>query len=707
MGKLPDDTSSAGRRDTRATAPTTSGTALEECKVAGDDCPEGELGACEWWQLQLPEFALRQRFKSLVDLQLRRRSRRLSGREAQIHEKMEDEEEEDDASPLQSSGEMEVVKPLSTSPREMWRAYREAGAPLPLSNEELLKRGFSVEVVNRARSRLDIPQWARLHKSHCRLCASHKGKRISQRCYFAELLCCLRRGFTLPFVDEAALPRGIHAPPILPRSPEDDALLKDRKKEDLWQARIPLEATPFTREDVFSAPSFVARKRVFQHLDYKEPRVVTCFNMTVNPFLKVPPYQLVNVADIIGELGPSDQMGILDLSSAFLQLPMAPEVWRFLGVQVDHADPSRIELYTKLPFGLSVAPIIFNVVSAEVMSICRGSGLRVWSYFDDFPIITRTSTASKEFDRFKAIVVMLGLAFKEEKLFYPADRAVVLGMEIDIPGGTMTLKKDYIKTLGEILNEAATTAPTLSELRSIVGRLNHAAAVLPAGRLRLNGLYDALQVARNIVERRLRKGKKLAGLGTATGGVRIFPLLGSRSPKSTKEDLSWWINACKTIKGSQWKTRLHCANSLHSVDIRSDASLDHSAAALCNGTVYLAGRQHWSELFGSSTDAELLGALLPLLVHPHRFRDSKVTCWCDNAGACYLLNSLRGRRGPCNALLKHVMDLQIEYRFIVLAKWIPRETNEAADSWSRVDCLTTSTARGVMSVDNALISLIL
>ena len=570
------------------------------------------------------------------------------------------------------------MKPLSTSPRDLWYAYREAGAPPPLERKDILNMGFKAEALNRSNSKLVLKQWVANHKAHCRLCRHHKGDKLSSGCYFSEMIVFLKRGFTLPFAPGEAERAPIHAAPISPRTDEERMLLLDRTKEDTWGARAKLQETPWAKKDVFIAPSFVARKRIFQHVDFREPRVVTCFNTTINPLLKVPSYQLVSVSDIVGEIKHTDMLGVLDLSSAFLQIPMAAECWRYLGVYVDPDDPTKVEVYKKLPFGLAVAPIIFKAVSSEVMAMARGRGLRAWSYFDDFPVLCDENTAGAEFDDFIALIRTLGLAYKKEKLCFPAKKGIILGMVVDIAKGVMSLKEEYIANLKSILGEVDNGPPTLSELRSIVGRLSHAAAVLPVGRLHLSGFYDALQVAKVIVSRRTRQGKKELG-----GIERIFPLGGRRSPVATVEDLRWWQKACVEKPPQVWATPLHCAQHLKRVHIESDASLDFSAAAIFERTVYLATREEWPEFFGSSTDAELLATLLPILCEPWRFKGCQVICHCDNAGTCYLLNSLRCRRGAVNTLLSFAMELQQKHGFIVVATWVPRERNKRADFWSR------------------------
>ena len=666
----------------------------------------------EWWETLLPEFALRERFRRAVSKDLSVSS---PGKPAASHK---------EGFPTTESAD----------PKGLWEAYRAAGASLPLSNAELIAQGFPPTMLEQPRSRLNIAAWKRLHRQHCRVCQQRAprsragaatGLHTSVRsgnpapglegktfdadepapdCYFAGLVQCLERGFTLPFygpLDQNG-GHGTHAPPIAPRGEEDRALLLDRKKEDEWQARVPVEGLPFTYKDVYSAPSFVARKKVFSHVDFREPRVVTCFNATVNPMLRVPSFSLISVTDIVQELQPGDKLGIVDLSSAFLQIPMAPETWRYLGVQTDPNDPTKVELYRKLPFGLSIAPLIFSMVSAEVMAICRGRGLRVYAYYDDFPIICREGSEREEFEEFRSIMGELGLKFKEEKVHKPSDRATVLGYEIDVQQGTMRLRDGYIETLAAIyiLEEATRVPPSVQELRSIAGRVVHAAAVVIEGRLRVKGFFTALGVARAVTARRRGETGVAGSLGNANRSDRLFPLMGKRSPRLTKEHVLWWQEKCRQItsgaNSEALTVSLRCASALRPETIRSDASLDYAATAIHKGHIFLAAKDEWVEYFSNSTDAELLAALLPVLVSPERFRNTRIVCQIDNAGACYLLNTLRAKRDHVVKLLDRVMRFQRQFHAVVVASWVCREKNKEADSWTRFRSLTDSPAQALL-----------
>ena len=628
----------------------------------------------------------------------------------------------------QGFSEEVLSKPLGSDPGALWSAYREAGAKLPLEKEQLLAAGFPCKLVEARRSALRLDEWRILHKRHCNLCGKCHADHLSldSSCYFYEMIQCLERGFTIP-IDHSAMDKlpkrengsaiPLHAD-FIPAVGPDYELLKDRAKEDKWRARISPEELSLAREDCWVASAFVARKKVYRELDFREPRVVSSFDKTINNFTKSPSFSLISVGDIISSIKKHDLVGALDLSSAFLQVPMAMEHWHFLGVQSDPDDPNYFDLYRKLPFGLNVAPLIFSMFSAEVARICRGLGLRVWSYLDDFPIVCSSRTARKEFALFQRVVKRLGLVFKPSKLQPPAEEVTILGVRLNLEKGLVALKKGYASTLMPILLSAADKGPTIGELRSLVGRLNYISMVFPPGRLRMRGLYLALHLAREIAGRRVAQALATTGsdrvVTSARGNRRsAFPLAGTRAPRLTREHFGWWLNQVSALakreeevtcpaelsKGQPhgvWEKGplvLPLQHTLKRVFIQSDASLEVSAAALWKDWVYIAHRMAFTPFFENTCDAELLAAVLPILVQPEDFAGCCVVCRVDNAGACFVLNSFRSRREHVSRVLRFIADCQVRYNFLVVAEWCPREENSWADLWSRVDDLRNWTVR--------------
>jgi hypothetical protein len=55
----------------------------------------------------------------------------------------------------------------------------------------------------------------------------------------------------------------------------------------------------------------------------------------------------------------------------------------------------------------------------------------------------------------------------------------------------------------------------------------------------------------------------------------------------------------------------------------------------------------------------------------------------DNAGVVYMINSGNAAAPDCAELLRQIADLEAQFDFTLIASWVPREFNVAADTASR------------------------
>ena len=568
-------------------------------------------------------------------------------------------------------------KPPSWDAEALWEALRKAGMPAP---KRPSKKWHTLGPL----SRLNVEEFRRRHQKMCTRCKGMEKNSLHTGCYGKELCDALEFGFPLPVRHLEAKP--IKARHWKPESKEDQALLDDRTKEIKWEARIPLKNTPLSEEEVWVASAFVARKRIFQEADKREPRLVVGFHETANTVVEAPPFSLVTASDILREIRRGDKMGLIDLSSAYLQIPISPDYWKYLGV---YNQDGSVGLYRKLPFGLSAAPIIFSVVMAEVINFCRDEGLRASNFFDDCPQAVKGTTAASEFDQLCRLFDSLGLVYKPEKVQRPSTKFTLLGLDVDLEEQSMAAKQKSLEALHMVLREARNRALTISEVRSLIGRLNFLANIIPEGRLHLRGLYTALGLLRSIAER----GKRCKG----TRG-RILRIWGPNSPRTTRTDLEWWWGHLNAILRQLQKRAHHDDTQELALKcplfhlaapverIHSDASLEFSAAAFHRDAVFLVHKDcpGWHPFFTNSCDAELLGACLPIIADPKRFKHSLVICDIDNAGAAFILDSMRPTRPHCIRLLTLIAKLQHRYQFRVYARWIPRDYNSMADALSRL-----------------------
>ena len=92
-------------------------------------------------------------------------------------------------------------------------------------------------------------------------------------------------------------------------------------------------------------------------------RICGDFKVTVNPALNVDQYPLPKVEDLLAMLAGGRKFTKLDLSQAYLQLELHPEARQYCTITTHRG----LYQFTRLPFGISSAPAIFQKVMDTIL----------------------------------------------------------------------------------------------------------------------------------------------------------------------------------------------------------------------------------------------------------------------------------------------------------------------------------------------------
>ncbi|XP_028297420.1 LOW QUALITY PROTEIN: uncharacterized protein LOC114459327 [Gouania willdenowi] len=106
----------------------------------------------------------------------------------------------------------------------------------------------------------------------------------------------------------------------------------------------------------------------------------------LNWFLKVLPFHMLCVADVLRTVSAGDWLVTVDLKDAYFHVPIAPHHRPFLRFMF----MDKVYQFRFLPFGLSLAPRIFTRCVAAAVSPLQASGVSILSYLDDWLVISRT-----------------------------------------------------------------------------------------------------------------------------------------------------------------------------------------------------------------------------------------------------------------------------------------------------------------------------
>jgi len=126
----------------------------------------------------------------------------------------------------------------------------------------------------------------------------------------------------------------------------------------------------------FYSPVFLVSKK-----DTTEMRLIIDLKVLNRQFLQSPPhFRMESIRSLRSSIRPGDWMYSLDLRDAYLHVPMHPASWRYLRFALN----GRHFEFRVLPFGISVAPWVFNRITAPVLSYLHCCRIRLHGYLDDF-----------------------------------------------------------------------------------------------------------------------------------------------------------------------------------------------------------------------------------------------------------------------------------------------------------------------------------
>ena len=207
-------------------------------------------------------------------------------------------------------------------------------------------------------------------------------------------------------------------------------------------------------------------------------RVCGDYKVTINKYVETKTYPLPTIEDILARLAGGCYFTKLDLSQAYQQLPLDKDSKELLVVNT----PKGLFQYTRLPYGVSTAPAIFQAVMDRILQ-----GLPVACYLDDILVAGRTQEEHDE--NLQQVLERLekaGIRLHKEKCQFSQPEVEYLGHCINSRGVHPTAKK-----LEAIKNAPVPT--DVSQLRAFVGLMNYYGKFIPQLSTQLAPLYKLLE----------------------------------------------------------------------------------------------------------------------------------------------------------------------------------------------------------------------
>ena len=98
-------------------------------------------------------------------------------------------------------------------------------------------------------------------------------------------------------------------------------------------------------------------------------RICGDFKQTINPIAKLDRYPIPRVEDLFAKLSGGKSFTKLDLSQAYLQVPLDEASKKLVVVNTQKG----LYRYTRLPYGVSLAPGIFQRLMETMTFCCKAS----------------------------------------------------------------------------------------------------------------------------------------------------------------------------------------------------------------------------------------------------------------------------------------------------------------------------------------------
>ena len=111
----------------------------------------------------------------------------------------------------------------------------------------------------------------------------------------------------------------------------------------------------------------------------------------LNTFLHVEKFKMGTPESIRTSLVPGEWVSSIDLSDAYLHIPIHPNSRKYLRF----CYKAQVFQFTSLPFGLATAPQVFTMIVKEVKLMALSRGLRIHQYLDDWLIRSQSQEESQ------------------------------------------------------------------------------------------------------------------------------------------------------------------------------------------------------------------------------------------------------------------------------------------------------------------------
>ena len=356
---------------------------------------------------------------------------------------------------------------------------------------------------------------------------------------------------------------------------------------------------------------------------------------------------------VLVELPKGAYMAKCDIADAYRLIPLHPSEHPKLGIKFQ----DECFYDTFLPQGCGSSCRIFETFSTAVQKIFEHiNPSHCLHMIDDFLFITESQQQCEvALDAFMALCHDIGIPLAPDKTTAPSTQIVFLGITLDSISHTASLPQDKLEEYRqEVQLTLQRSKIRRSALESLIGKLNFAAAVVPA-RPFLRRLIDLLHSVKK-------------------------PYYFIRCTQNVIADLQTWDSFLSQYNGITYFRSLGTISS-DTINLASDASDMGFGACYGSQWIQAAYPAGWKKFHIGVK--EIYPVYVLICMFGHLMKNNNIALLCDNSGDVDIINKQSSKCKQTMQIMRPLTLKLVEFNIHLIAKHIPGHTNVIPDRISR------------------------
>ena len=371
--------------------------------------------------------------------------------------------------------------------------------------------------------------------------------------------------------------------------------------------------------------------------------------------------------------GKNCYMGKSDMSSAFRHLGMNKNCWKYLVMKARNPLDGKFYYFVDkcMPFGASISCSHFQAFSNAISHIvkCKSGMIENVNYLDDFFFVAlMKAICDNQLEVFLKVCERIKFPVSMEKTFWSNQYMTFLGLLIDTINQIICIPEEKIEKakvmIVKLLNKKSNKA-TVGQIQELTGFLNFLGKAVVPGRAFTRRLYSLTN------NENLRKDHHV------------------KLTMETKADLSTWLTFLNhpSIYNRKF-IDIDDETKNQEVSFFTDASAnkDLGCGGYSDQEWYI---MQWDDNFikkfnPSINYLELYAVTIAVINWLHKFKNRKITIFCDNMSVVQMINNNSSKCKNCMVLIRIIVLHSLTNNVNLNVKHIAGKSNIFSDLLSRM-----------------------